>query len=78
VADIGLLAQEEATTTAVSIVTVDTLSCHDWRVLPQLHRFFMAGETDLVSWHFQVHSGHVAVGLHQMAYRARNRHGGVD
>ena len=77
VADIGLLSQQEATTTAVSIVTVHTLSFHHWRVLLQFRRFLMASETDLFLRHCQIKGSHVAFGLRQMADSARNRHGGM-
>src|SRR5271157_352763 len=76
-ADIGLLSQQGATTTAVRIVTVHTLSFHGWRVLLQFGRFLMAGETDLFLRHGQIQRSHVAFRLRQMADRARKRHGGM-
>src|ERR1039458_6240668 len=76
-ADIDLLSQQGATTTAVRIMTVHTLSFHNWRVLLQFHRSLMAGGTDLFLRPCQIQGSHVAFGLRQMADSARKQHGGM-
>src|SRR5450631_403344 len=76
-ANIDLLSQQGATTTAVRIVTVHTLSFHNWRVLLQCHKSLMAGGTDLFLRPCQSQRGHVAFGLRQMADSARKQHGGM-
>jgi hypothetical protein len=65
--DISWVSQQHAPVTAVRIVTVDAQSFHDGRVVPQEHKFLVAGEADLFFRHVQGQCGHVALGSRQMA-----------